>query len=175
MKKRFVLLFVGITLLGQNALAGQQWLLEKLGKSDFAIARSYLDDFERLSPKEKSLLYYLSRAAIAGRDIYYDQRHRNAVEIRKTIESIVDRDKKFLTYAKYLWANNSQYHARTGLKLSPPFVFEELQKAMPGKDLSNIKVSIFDREIEPALTNLTPNRMKEISSRQVPAIFMTKE
>ncbi|MDO8527272.1 MAG: hypothetical protein Q7T03_06270 [Deltaproteobacteria bacterium] len=141
---------------------GKHFLVEKLGKNEFAIARCYLDHFVTLTPKERILLYYLTRASIAGRDIYYDQRHRDALQIRDLAESLLSEEappnlkKKFLTYAKYIWINNSQYHVRSGLKFAPPFTFEELQSVLPETYFERIRASIFDVQTEPVLTNLTP-------------------
>lgn len=140
----------------------RQWLLEKLG-TEFAISRSYLDDFEKLSVKERVFLYYLFRAGVAGRDIYYDQRHSDALRIRKFIEANLDNPKisknfrkQLLTYAKYLWINNSQYHARTGIKFVPEFSYDELLAAINTKEVARFRREIFEGKYEPVLTNLTP-------------------
>lgn len=162
MKRIFYFCLAAVFLISGEAMAGKKWLAEKLG-NDFAIAQSYLDDFGNLQPKEKVFLYYLFRAAVAGRDIYYDQRHRDAVKIREFVEDTLQHEKlpgslkkRLETYAKYLWINNSQYHVRTGLKFAPPFTYEELQKALPGKYLAWLTESLFDSAAEPVLTNLTP-------------------
>ena len=49
------------------------YLLEQI--DDAAVVQLYADGFDKLTLREKTLVYHLYRAAIAGRDIYYDQRH----------------------------------------------------------------------------------------------------
>lgn len=169
--KRFLILFIAIILLScqsaplkqKDSPTSKKWLLEKLGGTEFAISRSYLNGFEKLSPSEKIKLYYLSRAAIAGRDIYYDQRHRDAVRIRNFFESLLSEKKiskplqeKIQTYLKYIWMNNSQYHARTGVKFAPHFTLKDLQAVLPKKDLTWLQDTVFNKNFEPVLTNLTP-------------------
>lgn len=141
----------------------REGLVEKLGHSDFAIARSYLDGFDSLTSRERVTLYYLTRAAIAGRDIYYDQRHRDAIRIREFFEKHLEQNDlpaalkdKVLKFAKIIWINNSNYHARTGIKILPQFSYEELAQALPGEDILWLKDTVFNPNFEPVLTNLTP-------------------
>ena len=156
--------FAGMTMgLFCQTASAKEWLLEKLGNNEFAVARSYLDDFAKLSANEKATLYYLFRAAVAGRDVYYNQRHRDAVAIRNLVEPLLHRKNipadfksKLEEYAKLLWINNSQYHARTGLKFAPAFTKEEFKKVFPDVDISRLEAAIFDPKTEPVLTNLTP-------------------
>ena len=46
------------------------------------------DGFDQLTPNEKIFIYYLSQAAIAGRDIAIGQHHPNALEVRDLMEQI---------------------------------------------------------------------------------------
>ncbi|MDP2600276.1 MAG: hypothetical protein Q8P84_06025 [Deltaproteobacteria bacterium] len=165
MKKVLVvlLLVLGPLSMVPGPLFAKEWLMEKLGNNEFAVARSYLDDFGKLAPDERATLYYLFRAAVAGRDVYSNQRHRDAVAIRKLVESLLERKhvpadfrSKLEEYAKLLWINNSQYHARTGLKFTPPFSKEEFKKVFPDVNISKLEAAIFDAKAEPVLTNLTP-------------------
>lgn len=164
MKRYFFLgLLAALTFLPQAGQAEERFFLEKLGGNDFFIARSYLDGYDSLAPRERVLLYYLTRAAIAGRDIYYDQRHRDAVKIRTLTESLLEREdlpgslrNRLAEYAKYLWVNNSQYHARTGIKLKPRFSAAELKPLLASEEIDWAKKTIFDAGYEPILTNLTP-------------------
>src|SRR6478609_6361937 len=57
--------------------------------ADLRILRYEIPGFEKLSLKQKELLYYLSEAALAGRDISYDQNYKYNLTIRKTLEAIV--------------------------------------------------------------------------------------
>src|SRR5436190_22694899 len=53
--------------------ADRKYLLERV--DDAAIVQLYADGFSRLPLKEKTLIYHLTQAAIAGRDIFDDQRY----------------------------------------------------------------------------------------------------
>ncbi len=168
MKKLFwIPAFAGMTMVIASGFChtafAKEWLLQKLKNNEFAVARAYLDDFGKLSPKEKVQLYFLFRAAAAGRDIYYDQRHRSAIAICDLMELLLhhknipaDFRAKLEEYAKLLWINNSQYHVRTGLKFAPAFTKEEFKKVFPDVDISGLEEAIFDTTVEPVLTNLTP-------------------
>src|SRR5262245_54239959 len=63
------------------------YLLERI--DDAAVVQLYADGFQHLPLREKTLLWYLSRAAIAGRDIFYDQRYAHNLELRDVLEGIV--------------------------------------------------------------------------------------
>lgn len=76
---------------------------------DIRILRYRVDVFETLPLQEKLFVYYLSRAALAGRDILWDQNNRYNLRIRKVLERIIckyegDRSvaefQAFLLYAK---------------------------------------------------------------------------
>ncbi|MDH5715846.1 MAG: dihydrofolate reductase, partial [Candidatus Aminicenantes bacterium] len=69
------------------AEAPREYLVEQVGKT--AIVRLYADGFEQLDVKDKILAYYLYQAAIAGRDICFDQNYRHALEIRDMLEEMV--------------------------------------------------------------------------------------
>jgi dipeptidyl-peptidase-3 len=56
------------------------YLLERVGEA--AVVQLYADGFEALPRREKILIYHLYQAAIAGRDIYYDQRYAHNLEMR---------------------------------------------------------------------------------------------
>ena len=56
---------------------------------DAAVAQLYADGFEALPLREKTLIWHLYQAAIAGRDIYYDQRYRHNLEMREVLEQIL--------------------------------------------------------------------------------------
>jgi len=58
--------------------------------ADLAILRYQVPGFEELSLKQKEILYYLYEAALAGRDIFYDQNYKYNLKVRKTLEAIVD-------------------------------------------------------------------------------------
>ncbi len=163
----------------QGDADNRPYLLETIG--EFAIARVYADGFEDLPPKQRVLAYYLSRAAIAGRDIYYDQMGRDNLEVRDLLEEILTHPREvapevrgtLLRYLKLFWINNGNHNERTRRKFVPEFSFEQLQGAasaagrtgagfalglgetLPSK-LARLRAVIFDPEFEPLSTCKTP-------------------
>ena len=57
--------------------------------ADLRILRYQVPGFEELSPNQKKLIYYLSQAALSGRDIIFDQYGKYNLAIRRTLENIV--------------------------------------------------------------------------------------
>lgn len=87
--------------------------------ADIQVLRYDVNDFDKLSLGQKKLVYFLSQAGLAGRDIIYDQNGPYNLEIRKCLEHIVenyDGDKNsddwylFMTYAKQVWFANGIHH-----------------------------------------------------------------
>ena len=77
--------------------------------ADIKIMRYQVPGFEELSVQQKKLIYYLSEAALSGRDIIWDQNYEYNLFIRRTLEKIVanyegDREsenfKNFMVYLK---------------------------------------------------------------------------
>ena len=80
--------------------------------ADLKILRYQVPGFNQLTLQQKQLAYNLSEAALAGRDIFYDQNSKNGLSIRKTIEAIYgsysgDKSspdwKKFEEYCGRVW------------------------------------------------------------------------
>jgi dipeptidyl-peptidase III len=63
------------------------YLLERVGEA--AVVQVYADGFRDLPVREKTLAWHLAQAAIAGRDIFYDQRYAHNLEMRDVLEAIV--------------------------------------------------------------------------------------
>ncbi len=98
--------------------------------ADLRILRYQLPDFDKLSLQQKTLLYYLSQAALAGRDIFWDQNYRFNLTIRRTLEGIVkhysgERNSeefgKFMVYCKRVWFANGIHHHYGHDKILPAF------------------------------------------------------
>src|SRR5262249_36945574 len=69
------------------APADRTYLLERVGEA--AVVQVYADAFRDLPLREKTLIWHLAQAAIAGRDIFYDQRYAHNLEMRDVLEAIV--------------------------------------------------------------------------------------
>jgi dipeptidyl-peptidase III len=97
---------------------------------DIRILKYRLPGFEMLTLRQKVYIYYLSQAALAGRDIFWDQNFRFNMLIRKTLEAVLesysgDRStgefKSFLIYAKKVFFANGIHHHYSGDKFTPGF------------------------------------------------------
>jgi len=119
--------------------------------ADLKILRYNIPGFSNLTLQQKMLAYYLSKAALAGRDIYWDQNYRHNLTIRRILEQIMlkftgDRNsdvfKKFQVYTKRVWFSNGIHHHYANDKFIPDFSqseFRGLIAASPSGDypLSN--------------------------------------
>ncbi len=109
--------------------------------------RYRLPGFDSLTLSQKKLIYYLSEAAHAGRDIIYDQNYKYNLVVRKTLEEIYknyhgnrnsDNFKKFEVYLKRIWFSNGIHHHYSNDKINPGFdkqYFNELVYNSEGADL----------------------------------------
>src|SRR6188508_2740081 len=70
-----------------SAPPDRQYLLERIGEA--AVVQIYADGFRALPLGDKILVWHLAQAAIAGRDIFYDQRYAHNLEMRDILEAIV--------------------------------------------------------------------------------------
>src|SRR5262245_63239927 len=94
-----------------ESTADRKYLLERV--DDAAVVQLYADGFAALPLKEKTLVWHLYNAAIAGRDIFYDQKHASALEMRGVLEQIVANPKgvdaptltEIQRYTKLFWIN----------------------------------------------------------------------
>jgi dipeptidyl-peptidase-3 len=105
-----------------------QWQTEQF--ADLKIVRYQVPGFDKLSLKQKELVYYLTQAGLAGRDIMYDQNYRHNLELRSIFENIYtnyETDKSsenflaFETYLKRFWFSNGIHHHYSNVKFTPEF------------------------------------------------------
>jgi len=98
--------------------------------ADIRVLRYKVPGFEELSLKEKSLVYYLTQAGLAGRDIMWDQNYKHNLKIREALESInakytgdkeSDNFKDFKVYLKRVWFSNGIHHHYSNDKIKPAF------------------------------------------------------
>ena len=69
------------------AAGTRKYLLEQIDEA--AVVQLYADGFAALPLNEKRLIWHLYEAALAGRDIYFDQRHALALEMRGVLEALL--------------------------------------------------------------------------------------
>lgn len=119
-----------------------KFLLEQF--ADLKIMRYQVPGFDELTPQQKELVYYLSQAALAGRDILFDQNYKYNLAIRRTLENIAENYKgnresdefqKFMVYTKRVWFSNGIHHHYSKDKFFPeitPAYFESLMRETTG-------------------------------------------
>jgi len=129
--------------------------------ADVRILRYQLHGFDRLTPQQKELVYYLTQAGLAGRDIMWDQNYRHNLEIRTALEHIYrnyagDRSsrnwKAFDVYLHQVWMSNGIHHHYSNLKHQPKFpreYFHELCASTGATCSDEIIEVIFDPSIAP--------------------------
>ena len=132
---------------------------------DLEILRYQVPGFEELTLQQKTLAYYLSEAALQGRDILYDQNGRYNLRIRRTLESLYTnyaglRDsEEFLKLEKYLkrvWFSNGIHHHYSEDKFLPEFTQEWFCNACKEANVAvpeEILPVMFDPAVMPKRTN----------------------
>lgn len=115
--------------------------------ADIMMLRYRLEHFEQLPLKRKFLVYYLSQAALYGRDITFDQFGRHNLKIRKTLEAVYLYYKgtresadwtAFEVYLKRVWFSNGIYHHYGCDKFAPGFslsFFRDAVRSVPAEAL----------------------------------------
>jgi len=107
--------------------------------ADVKILRYQVPGFDELNINQKKLVYYLTQAGLAGRDIMYDQNYRHNVSIRTALEKIyqnykgdksLDNWKSFETYLKRIWFSNGIHHHYSNDKHDPGFPSNYLEKLL---------------------------------------------
>jgi len=163
----------------------RRYLLERV--DDAAVVQLYADAFASLPLREKVLTWHLYLAALAGRDIYYDQRHALGLEMRTMLEAIVTHpggiDERVLQevrrYTKLFWINSGPYNNVTARKFVLRLSRQELLEAATAAARSGAEVSrranesveqlldrlapmFLDASVDPTVTNKTPGQGRDI-------------
>ena len=163
----------------------RRYLLERV--DDAAVVQLYADGFASLSLREKTLAWHLYLAALAGRDIYYDQRHALGLDMRAVLEAIVTHpngvDAKVLhevrRYTKLFWINSGPYNNITArkfvLRLTRQELFDAARAAARNgatlcRRLSESVEQLIDRlapmfldaSVDPTVTSKTPGPGRDI-------------
>lgn len=132
--------------------------------ADLRILRYDVPGFNELTPKQKEFIYYLSEAALCGRDILYDQNGKYNLRVRRTLENIHtsykgDRNseefKNFVVYLKRVWFSNGIYHHYSSDKLVPGFSREYFNTLVENSDKSKFPLGN-GQTLEAFMAELTP-------------------
>jgi dipeptidyl-peptidase-3 len=165
--------------------ADRKYLLEQIGEA--AVVQIYADGFRDLPLREKTLVWHLVQAAIAGRDIFYDQRYAHNLEMRDVLEAIVahpdgvDRAAfaEIERYTKLFWINTGPYNNLTARKFVLNCTPDALAAAAhaaarngapfplrSGESLdarlARLRPMFFDPDFDPTVTSKTPPDGKDI-------------
>jgi dipeptidyl-peptidase-3 len=169
----------------QQAPADRKYLLERV--DDAAVAQLYADGFPALPLEQKLLIYHLYMAALAGRDIYYDQRYAHNLDMRAVLEEIITHPDgiepatldEIRRYTKLFWLNTGPYNNLTARKFVLKCTSEAFAAAakaaqksggkFPAKSgesldamLARMQPLFFDASFDPIVTNKTPGPGKDI-------------
>ncbi len=155
-----------------------KWQTEQF--ADARILRYQVPGFDDLTLKQKELVYYLSQAALYGRDITFDQNCKYNLAVRRTCEAIFrnftgDKESKefkaFEVYMKRVWFSNGIHHHYSTDKFFPAITesyFDTLVRSIPadslpllpgqtaGDFIPFITKVIFDPSVAPKRVTLDP-------------------
>jgi dipeptidyl-peptidase-3 len=157
----------------------RQHFIEQIGEA--AVVQLYADGFASLTLRDKTLVWHLYLAALAGRDIYYDQRYVHNLEMRAVLEAILTHavrvDRRVLgqirAYTKLFWINSGPFNNVTARKFLLGLSRDELRSAIDAADaegasfprragetndafVDRIAPWFFDPATDPVLTSKSP-------------------
>ena len=163
----------------------RQYLLERVGEA--AIVQLYADGFSDLSLREKTLIWHLYQAALAGRDIFYDQRYVHNLDMREVLEEILVHGgaveppalEEIHRYAKLFWINTGPFNNLTArkfvLQLTPEAFAAAVRAAaaagagLPLRDgesvdqlVQRLEPLFLDPDVDPIVTNKSPAAGEDI-------------
>ena len=163
----------------------RRYLLEHV--DDIAVVQIYADGFPSLSLREKQLVWHLYLAALAGRDIYYDQRYAHNLELRAVLEGILtharslppDVEREIRRYTKLFWINSGPHNGLTArkslLRIEPAEWVTAVEAAAgngarlplrsgeaPRTLAERLGPILFDGSFDPILTSKSPGPGRDI-------------
>jgi dipeptidyl-peptidase III len=161
------------------------YLLEQI--DDAAVVQLYADGFVSLPLDQKILIWHLYQAALAGRDIYYDQRYAHSIVMRDVLEETVTHPggvepgtlAEIQRYTKLFWLNTGPYNNLTARKFvltCSPAAFAAAAHAAAAAGaafplasgesldglLARLEPLFFDPAVDPIVTNKTPGHGRDI-------------
>ena len=176
---------MSISCSGSNpADSERKYLLERVDEA--AVVQLYADGFEALPVDQRMLIWHLYQAAIAGRDIFYDQRYAHNLDMRDVLEAILSRPSgdaethaEIVRYTKLFWVNTGPYNNLTARKFvlrCTPQQFAAAAHAAAGKGakfplrrgesidalLARLQPMFFDALVDPSVTTKTPPAGRDI-------------
>jgi dipeptidyl-peptidase-3 len=181
------LLRLAFLLLASAAFAADtQVLVDRVGITGFVQLEA--ESFQKLTPRQQALAYWLTQASIAIDPIYYDQNSIFGLRQKRVLEEIMLRHPggKISDFAKLFWANRGNHNDMTAQKFVPEFSFDELKAAAHDalkaggfkgtpygtpairndadldRELEALKASLFDPNFQPMTTAKSPQGKLDI-------------
>jgi dipeptidyl-peptidase-3 len=146
------------------ALAPEKpWVVDRF--ADVQVLRYEVPGFAELDLQRKQLIYYLYEAALAGRDITFDQKFAGNLVVRRTLEAILtgyagERETPewaaLHTYTKRVWFSNGIHHHDSGRKLDPGFPREWFEATVRSLDPAKLPLRE-GQTVEALLADLAKN------------------
>lgn len=137
--------------------------------ADIKVLRYQIPGWDDLTLKEQKIVYYLTQAGYAGRDIAWDQHYKYNLKIRKALENIYVNykgDKKtndwnnFEIYLKRVWFSNGIHHHYSNDKIKPDFSKEYLLGLMKATKttLAPVIVDVLFNDLDTKKVNLDESK-----------------
>ena len=158
--KKMILAVIALTAMATTAMAQNSNFNYSVDRfADIEVLRYQVPGFEDLSLQQKELVYYLTEAALNGRDILFDQNCKYNLMVRQILEDIYrnyngdkqDKDyQAFLKYLKQVWFGNGIHHHYSMDKFVPEFskdFFDKQFAALPGASKRVDEKKVLDRVI----------------------------
>tara|TARA_B100000900_G_scaffold281306_1_gene240654 strand:- start:137 stop:2143 length:2007 start_codon:yes stop_codon:yes gene_type:complete len=131
---------------------------------DIKVLRYQIPGFDQLSLQQKKLVYFLTEAGLAGRDIMYDQNYRHNLSIRRALEKVYvnykgNRDTEdwnnFEVYLKRIWFANGIHHHYSNDKFDPNFSRDYLNRLLSetGSELNSEAFEVIFNDIDSKKVN----------------------
>jgi dipeptidyl-peptidase-3 len=166
-------------------MSDRVYSLERVGEA--AVVQLYADGFGALPLRQKILAWHLYNAAVAGRDIFYDQRYARSLEMREVLEEIMTHAGavdaatlgEIVRYTKLFWINSGPFNNLTARKFvlgCAPHAFRAAAHAAAGAGasfplrageslndlLGRLEQPFFDPSFESVCTSKTPGPGRDI-------------
>jgi dipeptidyl-peptidase III len=181
MRRSLLFVFMASAALAQSGAPAGRTLVDRVG--DTAFVQLEADGFQKLSPRQQVLAYWLTQASIAIDPIIYDQNSRFGLRQKRFLESVMrsgSADPRIANFAKLFWANRGNHDDNTAQKFLPEFTFDDLRNAAKtalakggfqgtpygtppirnqsdlDRELNDLRPSLFDASFEPSITAKSP-------------------
>jgi len=185
---RTLLILSAILCLPANGQTAASALVDRVGSTGFVQIEA--ESFKKLTPRQQTLAYWLSQAAIAIDPINYDQNSAFGLRQKRLLEAILhlppDGRQQFANFTKLFWSNRGNHQEMTAQKIVPEFNFDALKAAASAalaaghlkgtpygtpeirnqadldRELDALKQSFFDANFQPMITAKSPQGTLDI-------------